>query len=83
MNIWVNLRCDIDKLWLLEPISEHKTRVTKTVNLYGYSRFYGNIMCTAGPNNNLLLTKATGMDKSGRDMPNDNSFLFFEQWGVL
>jgi len=33
-----------------------------------------------GPNDNLLLTKATGTDKSGRDMPNDSSFLCF--WTV-
>ena len=58
--------------------------MAKTVNLYGYSRFYGNIMCTAEPYDNLLLTKAIGMDKSSRDMPNDSSFsLFLNSGGVV
>ena len=85
-HLWtlrVNLRCDIENLWLFGPISGHKTRVTKTVNLYSYLRFCGNIMCTAGPNGNLWLTKATGMDKSGSGMPNDSNFALFWQWGVL
>ena len=69
--------CDIDNLWLVEPISGHKTRVTKTQKLYSYLRFCGNIMCIAGPNDNLWLTKANGMDKSGCDMPNGSNFALF------
>ena len=82
-SLWtfpVDLRCDIDNLWLLEPISGHKTRVTKTQKLYSCLRFCGNIMCTVGPNDNLWLIKATGMDKSGCDMPNGSNFTFF--WTV-
>ena len=77
----VDLRCDIDNLWLLEPISGHKTRVTKTLKLYSCLRFCGNILCNAGPNDNLWLTKATGMDKSGCDMPNDSNFTLFDSGG--
>ena len=41
-------------------------------------------MCTVGPNDNLWLTEATGMDTNGCDMPNDSNFaLFFGQQGVL
>ena len=77
----VNLGCDIDNLRLLEPISGHKTRVTKTVNLYSYLRFCGNIMCTGDPNRNSWLTKATEMGKSGCDMPNDSNFTLFDSGG--
>ena len=76
-HLWifrVNLGCDMDHLKLLEPISEHKTVVTKTVNLYSYLRLCGNIMCNAGPNGNLWLTEATGMDTNGCDMSNDSNF---------
>ena len=31
-------------------------------------------MCTVGPNDNLWLTEATGMDTNGCDMPNDSNF---------
>ena len=71
--------CDIDNLRLLEPISGHKTRVNKMVNLYSYWKLCDNIMCTAGPNDNLWLTEATGMDSNGCDMPNDNNVALF--WG--
>ena len=69
--------CNMDNLRLLEPISGQKNRVTKTVNLYSYLRFCGNIMCTAGPNENLWLTKATGMDTNGCDVPNGSHFDLF------
>ena len=82
-TFWVNLGCNIDNLRLLEPISGHKTRVTKTVSLYSYLRFCGNIMCITGPNMNLRLTKATRMDINGCGMPNDSSRSLFGQWGVL
>ena len=85
-HLWtflVNLGCNIDNSWLLEPISGQKNTVTKTVNLYSYLRFCGNIMCTAGPNENLWLTKATRMDTNGCDMPNDSNCAFFGQRGVL
>ena len=48
--------------------------MNKTVNLDSYLRFCGNIMCTVGPNDNLWLTEATGMDTNGCDMPNDSNF---------
>ena len=81
-SFWVYLGCNIDNLWLLEPISGQKTKVTKTQKLYSCLRFCGNIMCTAGPNKNLWLTKATRMDIYGYDMPNDSNFaLYFGQWG--
>ena len=39
-------------------------------------------MCTVGPNDNLWLTEATGMDMNGCDMPNDSNFaLFLENRG--
>ena len=80
----MDLRCDIDNLRLLEPISGHNTRVNKTVNLYSYLRFCGNIMCIAGPNNNLWLIEATGMDTSGSYMLNDgNLALFLDNGGVV
>jgi hypothetical protein len=64
------------------PISGHKTRVNNTVNLYRYLKFCGNIMFTLGPNNNLWLTEATGMDTNGCDMLNDSKFAFFlDNWG--
>ena len=69
--------CNLDNLQLLEPISRHKTRVNKMVNLYNYLRFCGSIMCTAGPNDNLWLTKATRMDKRGCDMPYGSNFTLF------
>ena len=47
------------------------------VNLYSYLRGCDNTMCTAGPNDNLRLTEATGLDKNGCDMPNDSKFLYF------
>ena len=57
-------------------------RVNNTVNLYSYLEFCGNIMFTLGPNNNLWLTEATGMDKNGCDMLNDSKFAFFlDNWG--
>ena len=31
-------------------------------------------MCTVGPNDNLWLTEATGMDTNGCDMPTDSNF---------
>ena len=37
-------------------------------------------MCTAGPNENLRLTKATGMDTNGCDMTNDSNCALF--WRV-
>ena len=43
------------------------------VNLYSYPSFCGNIMCTAGPNDKLWLTKAIGMDTNGCDTQNDNN----------
>ena len=48
--------------------------------LYSHLRFCGNIMCIAGPNDNLWLTKANEMDKSGCDMPNGSNFALF--WTV-
>ena len=30
-------------------------------------------MCTVGPNDNLWLTEATGMDTNGCDMPTDSN----------
>ena len=83
-HLWtfrVDLRCDIDNLWLREPISGHKTRVAKTVNLCSYLRFCGNIMCTAGPNGNLWLTKATRMDTNGSDMSNGSNRALFRTVG--
>ena len=76
--------CNLDNLQVLEPISGHKTRVAKTVNLYSYLRFCDNIMCTAGPNDNLWLTKATRMDTNGCDMSNDsNRALFWTVGGAV
>ena len=37
-------------------------------------------MCIAGPNDNLWLTEATGMDTNGCDMTNDSNFAIF--WAV-
>ena len=34
-------------------------------------------MCTAGPNDNLWLTEATGKDVNGFDMLNDGNFALF------
>ena len=34
-------------------------------------------MCTAGPNDNLWLTKTTEMDTNGCGMPNDSNFALF------
>ena len=80
----MDLKYDIDNLGLLEPISGHKTRVTKTQKLYSCLRFCGNIMCTAGQNDNLWSTKATVMDKSGYDMPNGGRVaLFWTVGGVV
>ena len=70
----MDLRCDLDILPLSEHISGHETRVNKTVNLYSCLRICGNIMCTAGPNDNVWLPEATGMDTNGCDMPNDSNF---------
>ena len=80
----MDLRCDIDNLRLLEPISGHKTRVNNTVNLYSYLRFCGNIMFTAGPNDNVWLTEATGRDTNDYNMLNDSNFaLFWTMGGVV
>ena len=79
-HLWTfpaDLWCELDTFQVLESISEHKNRVTKTVNLYSYLTFCGNIMCTTGPNDNLCLPKATGMDTNGCDMPNDSNFSLF------
>ena len=73
----MDLRCDLDILPLSEHIYGHQTRVNKTVNLYSYLRICGNIMCTAGPNDNLWLPEATGMNTNGCDMPNDSNFALF------
>ena len=70
----MNLRCDIDNLHVLEPISRHKPGVNKTINLYSYLRFCGNIKCTAGPNGNVWLIEATGIDTNGFEMLNDGNF---------
>ena len=43
-------------------------------------RFCSNIICTVGPNDNLRLTKAIGMDTNGNEMPNDINFALF--WAV-
>ena len=64
--------------------SGQKNRVTKTVNLYSYLRFCGNIMCTAGQNENMWLTKATGMDTNGCGMLTDSNWaLFLDSGGVV
>ena len=76
----MDLRCNIDTLQLLESISGHKTRVNKTINLYSYLKFCGNIMHTVGPNNILRLTEATGIDTNGCNMPNENTFARF--WAI-
>ena len=47
--------------------------MNKTVNLYSYLRICDNIMCTAGPNDNVWLPGATGMDMNGCAMPNDSN----------
>ena len=78
----LDLWCNLDTLQILEPISEHKTKVNEAVNLYTYLRF-GNIKCTAGPNGNFCLTEVTGMDKNGCDMPNGINFVPFWALGVL
>ena len=75
--------CDIDNLWLVEPIFGHKTRVTKTVNLYNHLRFCGNIMCTGGPNDNLWSAKAIRMDTNSWYMPNDSIVALFWAVGVV
>ena len=78
----MDLRCDLDNLPLLGPISRHKTRVTKTVNL-SYLRFCVNIMHTVVPNNNSLLTEATDMDTNDCGMPNNSDFaLFLDNGGI-
>ena len=38
-------------------------------------------MCTMGPNNNLWLTEAIGMDTNGCGMPNDSNFALFWSMG--
>ena len=83
-TFWMDLRGDVKNLQLvLELDSGHKTRVNKTVNLYNYLRFCSNIMCIAGPNNNLWLTEVIGVDINGHSMPNDSNFALFLQLGVL
>ena len=78
----MGLRCNIDNLRLFGPISGHEARVNNKVDLYSYLRFCGDIMCTAGPKNNVQLTEATGIDASGFDMLNDgNSALFLDNGG--
>ena len=43
-----------------------------------------NIMCTAGPNDSLWFTEATGMGRNGCGMPNDSNFaLFWTVGGVV
>ena len=74
MNIPGGSKVRFRQFMVREPNSRHKTRVNKTVNLYSYLRFCGNIMCTAGPNDNVQLTEATGMDTNGCDMLNDGNF---------
>ena len=51
------------------------------VNLYSYLRFCANIMCTAGPNNNLWLTEATGMDANDCGMLSTGNFALFWTMG--
>ena len=79
MDLW----CKLDHFQVLEQIPEHKTGVTKTANLYSYLRFCGNIMCTAGPNDNLWLTKISKMDTNSCDIPNDSIFALFWAIGVV
>ena len=38
-------------------------------------------MCTVGPNDNMWLTEATGMDVNGFDMLNDGNFTLFWEMG--
>ena len=73
----VDLWCNLDDFQVLEPTSEHKTRVTKTVNLHSCLRFCGKIMCMADPNDNLWLSEATGMATNGCDMLNYSNFALF------
>ena len=68
--------CNLDNVQVLEPISRHKTRANKKVNLHSYLRFCGNIMCTAGQNKNLWLTEAIGIDTNGCDVPNGSNYFF-------
>ena len=78
----MGLRYNVDNLRLREPLSGNKkTEVNNTVDLYSYLRFYGNIMCTAGPNNNLGLTEATGMDPNGFVVLNNGNFAVFFDYG--
>ena len=79
----MDLRCDIDNLHVLEPISRHKTRVNKTANLYSYLRFCGNIKCTAGSNDKWWLTEASEMDINSFEMLNDGNFALFLGMGVI
>ena len=75
----------IDNLRLLEPILDTKPeRLKRQTYLHSYVRFCGNIMCTAGPNDNLWLTKVTGMDINYCEMPNGSNYaLFGAVGGVL
>ena len=79
----MDLRCDLDNLHVLEPISRHKPRVNEIINLYSYLRFCGNIKYTAGPNDNLWLTEATRVDINGFEMLNDGNFALFQEMGVV
>ena len=40
-------------------------------------------MCTAGLNDNLWFTEATGMDTNGCDIPNDSNFALFWTMGSV
>ena len=77
-HLWtfqVDLRWNLDDLQLLELISSHNIRETKTTNLYNYLRFCcGNIMWTVGPNINLLPTKVTSTNTNGYGVQNDTTF---------
>ena len=79
----MDLRCNIDKLRLLEPIFGQKPRVNNTLNRYSYLIFCGNTKCIAGPNGNLSLTEATGMDINGFEMLNDGNVALFREMGVV
>ena len=73
----MDLRYNLDNLQLLEPISRHNATENKKANLYNYLRFCGNIIFTAGSNDTVCLTEATGMDTNGCDMLNDSKFALF------
>ena len=82
-TLWLNLRCNIDNLKVLQPMSEHQTRVSNTVNLHSYLNSVA-ISCAPRAQTKIVATRShrDGYERLWHAKW-QQLCSFFWQWGVL